>query len=105
MKNFLKLSKEESLEEYKLLLQNYEKIKSQNLKLDMSRGKPESRQLDLSLKMLDEINSESEFITQSGVDVRNYGVCDGLPEMKNLFRKLRVRTKIILLSVAIQALV
>lgn len=88
MKNFLKLSKEESLEEYKLLLQNYEKIKSQNLKLDMSRGKPESRQLDLSLKMLDEINSESEFITQSGVDVRNYGVCDGLPEMKKFISEV-----------------
>lgn len=88
MKNFLKLSKEECLSEYNLLLKSYEKFKSQNLKLDMSRGKPETRQLDLSLKMLDEVNSGSNFKTSDGIDVRNYGICDGLPEMKKFISEV-----------------
>lgn len=88
MKNFLKLSEEECLKEYKLLLQYYEKFKSQNLKLDMSRGKPENRQLDLSLEMLDEINSGSNFKTSDGIDVRNYGICDGLPEIKKFISQV-----------------
>ncbi len=88
MKNFLKLSNNECLKEYNTLLQEYEKFKSQNLTLDMSRGKPESRQLDLSLKMLDEINSRSNFKTSDGIDVRNYGICDGLPEMKEFISSI-----------------
>lgn len=88
VKNFLNLSKEECFKEYTLLLKDYENFKSQNLKLDMSRGKPESRQLDLSLKMLDEFNSNSDFISVDGIDVRNYGVCDGLAEMKKFISEV-----------------
>lgn len=88
VKNFLNLSEKECKEEYDILLTDYENFKLKNLKLDMSRGKPEARQLDLSLKMLDEINSKSDFKTSSGVDVRNYGICDGLPEMKKFISEV-----------------
>ncbi len=82
VKNFLNLTQEECQREYDKLIFDYENFKSKNLKLDMSRGKPETRQLDLSLKMLDEVNSRSDFKTLGGIDLRNYGICDGLPEMK-----------------------
>ncbi len=82
VKNYLKMSKIELLEEYESVLKDYQDFKRKNLKLNMSRGKPSFEQLDLSLKLLDEVNSNSEYMTQSGIDVRNYGVCDGLPEIK-----------------------
>ncbi len=82
VKNYLKMNKIELLEEYESVLKDYQNFKRKNLKLNMSRGKPSSEQLDLSLKLLDEINSNSEYMTQSRIDVRNYGVCDGLPEIK-----------------------
>lgn len=88
VKNFLNLSEKECKKEYDILLTDYENFKLKNLKLDMSRGKPEARQLDLSLKMLDEINSKSDFKTSSGVDVRNYGICDGLPEVKKFISEV-----------------
>ncbi len=76
------MSKNELLKEYEKLSKDYKNFKKKNLKLDMSRGKPGLKQLDLSIKMLDRLNSKSDFKTKSGVDVRNYGICDGLQEMK-----------------------
>ena len=58
--------------------------KAQNLKLDMTRGKPGPEQLDLANDMLTLVNGES-FTSPGGTDCRNYGVVDGLPEAKKLF--------------------
>lgn len=88
MKNFLTLSVDELSKEYKSLLKDYENFKKKNIRLDMSRGKPSTEQLDLSLKLLDTVNSESSFVTDSGIDVRNYGVCDGLQEMKDFISEV-----------------
>lgn len=54
----------------------------QNLSLDITRGKPAAAQLDLSNSLLDAIPASS---VVSGVDLRNYGVLDGLPAAKTLF--------------------
>lgn len=62
------------------LKQTYDVTKALNLKLDMSRGKPCSDQLDLSVGMLD----CNEFKID-GTDCRNYGGVDGLPSAKALF--------------------
>ncbi len=88
MKNFLKLNKDELLGEYQNLLKEYEQFKTKKLNLNMSRGKPGAEQLDLSVKMLDVLNSNSKFTTDSGIDVRNYGNCDGLPEMKKFISEV-----------------
>ena len=50
----------------------------------MSRGKPSAKQLDVSLGLLDTINSSSDLKTLDGTDCRNYGVLDGIPEAKKL---------------------
>ena len=57
----------------------------QNLKLDMSRGKPASDQLDHNNPIL---NTLETYITEDGMDARNYGVLDGIPEAKALFSEL-----------------
>lgn len=66
------------------LNERIEAFKNQNLSLDMTRGKPGPEQLDISNGMLT-IVGENNFLTPSGLDVRNYGGLDGFPEAKRLF--------------------
>jgi DNA-binding transcriptional MocR family regulator len=54
----------------------------------MSRGKPCTEQLDLSREMLDFPSSTDCCKAKDGVDCRNYGVIDGIPEAKELFSSL-----------------
>jgi len=70
------------------LTDKYEKIKAKGLKLDMSRGKPASAQLDLSMGLLDCLSSKDTLKAEDGTDCRNYGVLDGIPEAKELFSKM-----------------
>lgn len=65
----------------------YESLKAQGLSIDMSRGKPGSDQLDISDGML-KVFDDGDFKCESGVDVRNYGLLDGIPECKKLFADL-----------------
>lgn len=74
-----------ALEEYReALYKRYERFKSENLKYDMSRGKPCQEQLDLSMGILDITDYKSD----DGTDCRNYGGLDGIPEAKQLFAQL-----------------
>ena len=52
---------------------------AQNLKLDMSRGKPSGTQLNLTNGILDKLDS---YVTGDGVDARNYGGLEGIPEAR-----------------------
>lgn len=84
MKAYQELSREE-LVEWKVRLEAaYEDAKGKGLKLDMSRGKPAVSQLDMTMDFMDALNSQSDMKTQEGVDVRNYGAMDGIPEAKKL---------------------
>ena len=67
------------------LQEQFEEAKAKNLALDMTRGKPGSEQLDLTLPMLDLVTS-SDYKTAAGADSRNYGGLDGIPEAKELFK-------------------
>ncbi len=61
----------------------YAAYQAQDLKLDMSRGKPSPKQLDLNRELLSCI-SEDDLSGAAG-DYRNYGLLDGIPEAKALF--------------------
>ena len=78
------MSKEELLVLKESLNKEYAEAKSKGLALDMSRGKPSAKQLDVSLGLLDTINSSSDLKALDGTDCRNYGVLDGIPEAKKL---------------------
>ena len=88
MKSYMEMTKEELLQEKAALEAEYCKIKSQGLALDMSRGKPSAEQLDLSMGLLDAVDSKTVAVSENGTDVRNYGVLDGIPEAKRLIAEM-----------------
>lgn len=88
MQRYQEMTKEELLTEKAALEAEYEKIKALNLNLDMSRGKPSAEQLDLSMGILDAIDSQTALVSENGMDLRNYGVLDGIPEAKRLLAEM-----------------
>ncbi len=88
MKAYKDLSREELLLLKAELEAEYEDVKGKGLKLDMSRGKPGVDQLDMGMALLDTLNSESAMKAIDGMDVRNYGGLDGIPEAKQLMADL-----------------
>jgi DNA-binding transcriptional MocR family regulator len=84
MKPYRELTREELLSEQAALEAQFQEVKAKGLKLDMSRGKPSKDQLDLSNGMMDVLNSESDMVCEAGVDCRNYGIMDGIPEARKL---------------------
>ncbi|MBO4495828.1 MAG: aminotransferase [Clostridiales bacterium] len=87
MKTYLELSKAELQDTLKILEIRYNDLKSRNLALDMTRGKPSPDQLSIANGMpglLDADNLKAE----DGSDCRNYGVPFGLKESRNLFGEI-----------------
>ena len=86
--NYQSMSKQELTIANEELQKRYDEFKAQGLKLNMARGKPGTDQLDLSMNMLDILNSSANMIASTGDDCRNYGMADGLPGMRKLFGEL-----------------
>lgn len=99
MSSYFNMTEEELQNEKKLLQKQFEEYKTKNLKLDMSRGKPGTEQLDLSSGLLDIVHSDTECKTRDGLDCRNYGLLDGIPSIKELFAQmLEVKTSEIMVG-------
>ncbi len=87
VKSYLSMSAAELAAELENVKNDYENLKSQGLSIDMSRGKPGADQLDISNGMIGVLDG-SDYKCESGIDVRNYGLLDGIPEAKRLFAEL-----------------
>lgn len=85
---YTQLTKQELIRQKEELQKQYDHYKSLGLRLDLSRGKPGREQLDIVNGLLEVITSGDECVTESGLDCRNYGVLDGIPEAKKLFSEL-----------------
>ena len=72
---------------YDSCLLEYERLAALGLSLDMSRGKPGADQLDLSAGLTSALAAD-DYRAEDGTDCRNYGVIDGILEMKRLFAEL-----------------
>lgn len=93
-KLFKEMTKEELVLKQAELQKRYDDFKAMNLKLDMSRGKPGADQLDLSSDLF----NCSDYVAD-GVDLRNYGILDGIPSCKKLFADLMgVETKNVIIG-------
>ena len=87
-KNYERMSREELQAERERLQAEYEAFRARGLKLDLSRGKPSNRQLDMMTGMLDCLHTTADCKSVGGFDCRNYGVLNGTPEAKKLFSDL-----------------
>lgn len=62
----------------------YEELRAAGLRLDLTRGKPSSEQLDLAAGLLDEPGAGGH-LSAEGTDTRNYGGLLGLPGLREIF--------------------
>lgn len=88
MKSYDKMTKAELQSLYEEMLGKYEEAKAKGLKLDMSRGKPTPAQLDMGMGIMDSLQSDSEMKAENGMDTRNYGGLEGIPEARKLMGDL-----------------
>ena len=80
--NCTTLAKEE-LEALRVKLQaEYDKFADMKLDLNMARGKPAPELLDRNTALLTDMD---KWCAADGTDCRNYGVLEGLPEMRRFF--------------------
>lgn len=84
MKAYKEMTKEELEKEVVALKAQYKKYQEMDLHLNMARGKPCKEQLDLSMGMMDVLNSDEDLTCEDGTDCRNYGVLTGIEEAKVL---------------------
>ncbi len=82
---YLEMPKEQLEKELEQLKNKYAEYQSRKLDLNMSRGILSKEQLDLTKDMLKVFSESEDCISDSGIDCRNYGLLDGLPEAKKIF--------------------
>ncbi len=73
-------------ETYNQFKKEYDKACQLGLKLDISRGKPNGAQLDLSNGLMTCL--DKSIIEKHSFDYRNYGVMEGVPEAREMFAPL-----------------
>lgn len=84
MKAYKDLSKEELQALEAKLGKEYEDKKALSLKLNMARGLPSKQQLDMEADFFNTLNPQSDFISEAGIDCRNYGELIGIHEARKL---------------------
>ena len=87
MKRYLDLSASEREELLLSLREEYTNYCARGLSLDLSRGKPNASQLDVSIGLMS-VDLTNDYFTEKGFDCRNYGILDGIPEMKRFFAEV-----------------
>ena len=78
------MTREALQEELTALKKEYRKFQGMDLRLDMSRGKPGIDQLNLSMGLMDVLESSSDLTCEDGTDCRNYGQLTGIEEAREL---------------------
>lgn len=72
---------------YRAAKDEYNTYCTEDLNLDMSRGKPSSTQLDVTEELLGTLKTCEDCYGEEG-DYRNYGILNGIPEARRLFAEL-----------------
>ena len=83
MKAYQDMNQDELKTLHQQLSKQYQDMKDLHLQLNMARGKPDFSQVQLSMPLLDVINSLFDFTDKR--DYCNYGILDGIDEAKQLF--------------------
>ena len=83
MTNLAQLNAQDLKVFHQQVRERYEAFKKRGLKLDLTRGKPASKQLDLSNALLT-LPGAQDFTAADKTDTRNYGGLQGLAELRAL---------------------
>jgi len=67
------------------IIARFNSLKEKQLSIDITRGKPDTNQLDLSNKLL---NLSVPLVSENGIDLRNYGEPFGIIEARRLGSEL-----------------
>ncbi len=84
MSKYADMSREELLSLQKDLNEQYKEACSKGLKLNMARGLPSAKQLDMEADFFNTLHPDSDFISEAGIDCRNYGELVGIHEARKL---------------------
>ena len=84
MKAYKSMSKEELMAVKEELQAAFEDAKGKGLKLNMARGLPSAEQLDMEADFFNTLNPQSDFMSEAGIDCRNYGELIGITEARKL---------------------
>ena len=84
MKNYFEMSSAQRSALLSELENEYNEYCAAGLSLDLSRGKPNASQLDVSMGLMS-VDLSGDYLSNAGFDCRNYGILDGIPEMKSFF--------------------
>ena len=84
MKSYSQMTKDELTKELSLLSKQFEEVKAKGLKLNMARGLPSAKQLDMEADFFGTLFPDSTFKSEAGIDCRNYGELIGIAEARKL---------------------
>ncbi len=87
MKKYNELEREQRLILYNQYKAEYEKYLQNSLSLDLSRGKPNSEQIDISNGLIESPLTKEDYMLINQ-DLRNYGMLEGVPQLRELFADL-----------------
>ncbi len=88
MKPYAELSKDELCKLKEKLTKEYDDAKGKGLKLNMARGLPSAKQLDMEADFFGMLYPYSTFISEAGIDCRNYGELTGIHEARRLMAQM-----------------
>ncbi|BBY74958.1 putative aminotransferase [Mycolicibacterium parafortuitum] len=87
--SFHSLGRDELRAQHELQQRDYAELQAKRLRLDLTRGKPCSEQLDLSNALLALPGTGTDsYLDRDGTDTRNYGGLHGLHELRAIFGDL-----------------
>ncbi len=87
MKDLAQLPPHNIMQMHQHVRESYAAFKAKGLKLNLTRGKPSSAQLDLSAELLS-LPGTADYMAEGGIDCRNYGGLQGLAEARRLFSSM-----------------
>lgn len=83
-KSYKELSREELLALRDKFTKEYMEEEAKGLKLNMARGLPSAEQLDMEADFFGMLFPDSDFVSEMGIDCRNYGELIGIHEARKL---------------------
>ncbi|ORB30829.1 aminotransferase class I/II-fold pyridoxal phosphate-dependent enzyme [Mycolicibacterium parafortuitum] len=87
--SFHSLGRDDLRAQHELQQRDYAELQAKRLRLDLTRGKPCTEQLDLSNALLALPGTGPDsYLDRDGTDTRNYGGLHGLPELRAIFGEL-----------------